>query len=275
MTKAVYRSKIMRRVFMGTMLAGFLTGMFNYLVGGNDKDGVPFFEKLPEWDRRLNFIVLNPFDRDEKGRPAPYKIPMPYNWAFPLMLGYSAATRMFGHEDLRKTMEMVVHGGLEVLTPFGQDENFAALAAPELLRPAVHLATNEDYTGRPIHMDPDFQRAPNSYSGRRDIGGRVRTGEGWKYIAEGINKASGGARMKSGYLDFYPEDLRYPFNYAAGTQFRLGQNVYESGKSLVQGKAPDTTKMPLERVVRGTDYDAADRALGYERNQKQRRPWLH
>lgn len=275
MTKAVARSKIMRRVFMGTMLAGFLTAAFNYLIGGDDKDGVPFFEKIPEWDRRLNFILLNPFDRDEKGRPVPIKIPMPYNWAFPLMLGYGMGTRVFGKEAIRKTLGMVARSGLEVLTPFGQEENMAALLAPELSRPAIYLATNEDYSGRPIHTRPEFQKGPNAESGRRDIGGRVRTGEGWKYVASSVNKATGGSRTKSGWIDFYPEDYRQIFDYVGGTQRRLGQNIYETGKSVMQGKSPDPTHVPLERVIRGTDYDAADRSIAYERSQRVKQPWLH
>ncbi len=274
MTKAVARSKIMRRVFMGTMLAGFLTAAFNYLIGGDDKDGIPFFEKLPEWDRRLNFIILNPFDKDEKGRPTPIKIPMPYNWAFPLMMGYGFGTRVFGKESIRKTLANVLHSGLEVATPFGQEQNMAAMLAPELTRPLVHIWTNQDYTGRPIHQNPDFQKGPNAESGRRDIGDRVRTGEGWKYIARSINGISGGSRTKSGALDFYPEDIRHIFDYVGGTQRRLLGNVYETGKSIGSGKAPDPTHVPLERVIRGTDYDAADRAIRFERSEHQKRPWL-
>lgn len=274
MIKAVGRSAIMRRTFMGTVLAGVLAGAFNYLIGGNDKDGVPFFEKIPEWDRRLNFIVLNPYDRDEKGRPIPIKIPMPYNWAFPLMLGYGFANMMFGTKGVLNTVGTIVRAGVEALTPFGQAENIPATLVPELGRPVAYLASNRDAFNRQVHTNPDYQHGPNAESGKRDIGGRVRTGEGWKYIASAVNKASGGSRVKSGYLDFYPEDYREIFNYVAGSQSRLAQNVYQSGKSVAQGQMPAATTMPLERVIRGTDYDAADRSLLYQRHFDQKHPWL-
>jgi hypothetical protein len=145
MTKAVARSRTMRRVFMGTMLAGFLTAMFNYLVGGNDKDGVPFFDKLPEWDKRLNFIVLNPFDRDDKGRPMPEKIPMPYNWALPLAMGYAFGNMVFGSESAQKSISLITHALLESLTPFGAEHDKAVLLAPELARPFLHVALNEKF----------------------------------------------------------------------------------------------------------------------------------
>lgn len=275
MTKAVTRSKIMRRVFGSTVLAGFLAAAFNYMIGGNDKDGVPFFEKIPEWDRRLNFILLNPFHRDDKGRPVPIHIPMPYNWAFPLTIGHAMGTMVFGKEGVRKALRMVTRSALEVLTPFGQEENLAAAVTPEVFRPIVHAYTNENYNGLPIHADPDYQKGPNSWSGKRDIGGRVRTGDGWKYIAEGINAATGGSRVKSGALDFYPEDLRAMLDYGPGTQMRLAENVQRTAENAITDKPVEWAHVPIARVVLGTDYDAADRSLLYQNLDKTKRPWLH
>ncbi len=149
------------------------------------------------------------------------------------------------------------------------------MAAPELARPLVYLATNEDYAGRPIREHPDRQQGPNAESGKKDMQGRVRTGEGWKYVAKEINQLTGGSRNKSGWIDLYPEDIRQVFNYILGSQRRLVQNIYESGKAIYLGGMPEPTKVPLERVIRGTDYDAANRALAYERSMKAKQPWPH
>jgi hypothetical protein len=269
MTKAVYRSRVMRRVFMGTVAAGFLTAAFNYLVGGDDKDGIPFFDKIPEWDRRLNFIVLDPFDTNTKGRPQPIKIPMPYNWAFPLLLGYAMGGAIFGSEGARKLAAMVGASALENFTPLGSEQTFAGAVAPELLRAPVHISTNKDWAGRDVHIDPTYQRRPNSYSGKR------ATGEGWKDMAQGLNTATGGNPGRSGTLDLYPEDIREMLDQFVGTQVRFGQNVWDTAAPLAQGEWPDPTKVPLEHVIRGTDYDAADRARAYEARDAQRHPWRH
>jgi hypothetical protein len=266
MTKAVYRSKIMRRVFMGTMAMGFLTSAFNYLVAGDDKDGIPFFDKIPEWDRRMNFIVMSPF-ADEKGRPEPIKIPMPYNWAFPLMLGYAFGGFMFGKEGPRKLMAMVMHSALETFTPLGSEGNLAAEFTPSTLRPLTYIYTNEDWAGRPVHADPDFQKRPNAYSARRT------TGEGWQKIAHGVNTATGGNPGKSGAVDLYPEDYREMLDPFLGTQSRVGENIWSTADSVFEGKWPEPGHVPLGRVVFGTDYDAANRARGYELRDKQKHPW--
>jgi predicted RNA methylase len=269
MSKAVARSKIMRRVFMGTMLAGFLTSAFNYLVAGDDKDGIPFFDKIPEWDRRLNFIVLDPFLTDSKGRPQPHKIPMPYNWAFPLMLGYAFGGMMFGSEGARKLMGSVTKSALETFTAFGSESNWGQMFTPATLRPLGYVYTNEDWAGRPVHREDKFnqQTGPNAYFGRKT------TGEGWKMMAEGMNTLTGGSRRKSGVVDLHPEDYREMIDQFIGTQLRLGMNVWDTTASVVKGEWPDPTHVPLGRVVFGTDYDAADRARRYEMQDRAKHPW--
>jgi len=268
MIKAVGRSKIMRRVFMGTMLAGFLTSAFNYLAFGDDKDGIPFFDKIPEWDRRMNFIVLTPA-KDGKGRPEPIKIPMPYNWAFPLMLGYAFGGFMFGKEGPKKLMAMVLHSALETFTPLGSEGNAAAQFTPSTLRPLTYNYTNLDWAGRPVHPDPTFQKRPNSYSSFKS------TGAGWKDIAEGVNTATGGNPGRSGYLDFYPEEYRELMDQFVGTQLRTAQNVWDTASSMAKGEWPDPKNIPLGRVVYGNDYDAANRARYYEYRDQQKHPWRH
>jgi hypothetical protein len=57
---------------------------------------------------------------------------MPYNWAFPLTLGSAMASMLFGKDkhSTRSMLGMVTKSALEVMTPFGQEENLAAVLAP-------------------------------------------------------------------------------------------------------------------------------------------------
>jgi hypothetical protein len=269
MTSALARSRTMQAVFGATFMAGFLSTMFNYLVGGEDEDRIPFMDKIPEWNRRLNFTLLNPFHHDEKGRPVPIHIPMPYNWAFPLTLGSAMASTIFGKDkhSTRSMLGMVTKSALEVMTPFGQEENLAAVLAPEIARPAIHIYTNKNYNGLPIHSDYSNQSKPNAYSGRKS------TGDGWKYVAEGFNDLTGGARNKGGVVDMYPEDIRTLFDYPFGAQRRFVERATETAHSIAVGKEPDYSKTPLADVILGNDYDAADRARHFERDRESKQPW--
>jgi len=273
MGAAVVRSKIMRRVFAGTVAAGFMSAMYNYLIGGDDKDGVAYYDKVAEWDKHLNVIIMNPFHRDDKGRPVPIKIPMPYNWAFPFALGQALGTMAFSKTRgaVRKMIAMSTMAGVEAFSPFAQEGNLAALLAPELTRPLVHTYTNQNWTGSPVHMDPDYQKGPRSESGFRN------TGEGWKYSARMLNTMSGGDKRHSGYIDMFPEDLRELFDYysGTGTQRRFVTNATTTAQNAVGGKPVDYSRVPLARVFMGADYDSADRAHRQEKRREEKRPWEH
>jgi hypothetical protein len=274
MFAAGQRSHIMRRVFLGTMMAGLVASAWNYLVGGKDKDGVPFFDKLPPWERANSLILMNPFITDAKGRPGIIKFPFPYNWAAPLSTGYAMGNLMWGSEHVGDVIrDLIFKPWLSTFTQVGETGIGVHSIIPEMLQPEYDVATNTNWMGYPVHQDKAFQKGPNAYAGRKPLGGRVRTGEGWKDIAQFLNWASGGDRGHSGYLDFYPEDIREIAAPFIGTQLQFGTGLYQAGASIANGQAPDASKTPIAKVFTGTDYDAHDRAVAGERYYHSKHPW--
>ena len=271
---AVSRSKIMRRVFFGTLAMGFAASAWNYFVGGKDKDGIPFFDKIPDYEKAKGLILLAPWLPDDKGRPSAIKFPFPYNWGGAMAPGYALGNVLWGSQPLGQVLrELVIKPWVSMFSQIGEEGLGVRSVVPEILRPEYDIATNRDWAGRPIHADKTYQKGPNAYSGKGDYGGRVRTGPGWKYIAETLNDFSGGGRHKSGLFDFYPEDIREVLNPYVGTQIGLGNEAYQTGKSIVAGEAPKPTTVPLGRIFYGQDYDAANRYLAFQRSQKAKYPW--
>lgn len=267
------RSGVMRKVFAGVLAMGLAASAWNYLVGGKDKDDIAFFDKLPEWERANSLMLMNPFVTDSKGRPSVIKFPFPYNWAAPLSTGYFAGNLMWGHDKIGALVNLVFKPWLATISQIGETGIGVRAIVPEVVRPAYDIGMNKTWTGAPIHQDSTFQRAPNSWSGKMPINGQVRTGEGWKAIAKFLNGASGGDRGHSGYLDFYPEDIRYVFNSFLGQQSTLVQSGASFGNSLVHGEAPDPNKVPMGRPFIGQDYDAYDRVEAAKRFHHSRHPW--
>lgn len=272
---ALYRSKIMRRVFLGTLAMGLAASAWNYFVAGKDKDGVPFFDKIPPWERSKSLIILAPWLPDSKGRPSAIKFPYPYNWSLPLSMGYGAGNLMWGSEKfLDVAKDMFVKPFFSTFSQIGEEGIGVRSIIPELLRPEYDVARNRDWADRPIHIDENFQKAPNAWSGKGDYGGRVRTGEGWKYLAETLNQFSGGGRMKSGFFDFYPEDLRTILDPFVGTQIGFGNEIKATTQSLLKGEAPAPSTVPIGRIFFGQDYDAANRFLAFKNSQAAKHPWM-
>jgi hypothetical protein len=124
----------MRKVVAGVFAMGAAQALYNYLYGGNDKDGTPFFEKVPEWTRRLSMVVMSPF-HDSKGRPYFGTISLPYNYAFPFTVGagaMAACLAPFGHCEgiVGKILHNVMHSALEALTPMAQENSLVGNSCP-------------------------------------------------------------------------------------------------------------------------------------------------
>ena len=271
---AVSRSKIMRRVFFATVAMGLGASIWNYLIGGKDKDGVPFFDKIPPWERSKGFILLNPWNTDEKGRPMAIKWPFPYNWSFPLSMGYGLGNFMWGSATVGEVLkDMFIKPFLSTFSQIGEEGIGVRSIVPELLRPEYDIARNTNWKDRPVHQDTAFQKGPNAWAGFKNKGDYVRTGEGWKEIAQFLNGVSGGSRTKSGYFDFYPEDIREVFNPFVGTQLGFGNQIIKTVKSIASGGLPASSEVPIGHLFYGQDYDASDIAAAAKRRQQMRQPW--
>jgi N12 class adenine-specific DNA methylase len=272
---AVKRSHIMRNVFFGTIAMGLAASAWNYLIGGKDTDGVPFFDKIPPWERNKGFILLNPWNTDAKGRPMAIKWPFPYNWSFPLSMGYGFGNFMFGRNETIGGVlkDMFLKPFLSTFSQVGEEGIGVRSVVPELLRPEYDVARNTNWKDRPVHQDQAFQNKPNAWSGFKNKGDYVRTGEGWKEIAQFLNGVSGGSRVKSGYFDFYPEDIREVFNPFIGTQLGFGNQIIKTVKSIAEGGLPASAEVPIGHLFYGQDYDAADIAARGRAKDLTAHPW--
>ena len=165
MTQALARSQTMRNVAMGVIAANAMLALWNYLVGGDDDDKKPFIDKVAPWTKELNIVIMNPFDRDSKGRPQPILIPMPYNWAVWSNLGRLVTTAAMGKETWSDMFHSAMKSVSTAFTPLGETGNPFDAVTPEVLRPLAHIMENKTWTNARLHEDERFQKGPNSEVG--------------------------------------------------------------------------------------------------------------
>jgi hypothetical protein len=278
--EGLYHSKNIRRTAGAVVVTGSLLGMWNYTAGGVDAHGVPYFEMIPEYQRALSLVVMNPFIRDDKGHPQTYMIPMPFNWAFPLNTGYHVAGIIMNATGAIKSGEGIshhiggmIHSALMTFTTVVEGNNWVDNIIAEPLKPFVHIAMNKDWLGHKIHMDEDRQKGPNAYSGKKDIAGNVRTGEGWKEIAKSINFLTGGSKKKAGLFDWYPEDIREVVYQPIGAQIRFGQEIRATAKSVMKMELPKAADTPLVKVFGNPDWKKIETGRRLDRKEKNKKFW--
>ena len=75
MYKALRHTEAGKKIFFNMLAAGFSLELLNQILSEEDDEGIPYYDKIPEWKKKTNFIIMNPFN----GREA-VSIPMPYGY---------------------------------------------------------------------------------------------------------------------------------------------------------------------------------------------------
>ena len=75
MYKALRHTEAGKKIFFNMLAAGFSLELLNQIMSGEDEKGISHYDKIPEWKKKTNFIIMNPFN----GREA-ISIPMPYGY---------------------------------------------------------------------------------------------------------------------------------------------------------------------------------------------------
>ncbi len=278
MASAQGRSHIMRKVFLGVFALGFAQAAWNYAFGGNDKDKKAYFDKIPEWTRGKTLAIYLGLS-DDKGRPQPIYLPFPFNYAAPLAIGQALAGLIFGTDKASSYGAMALRSIISSFSELGeQGSQWWHDFAPELIRPFMETAINSSWTGKHIHGG-DYQTHPNAESGFK------WTPHAWKDVAQFLNTHSGGTRSKSGYLDFYPEDIEYIMHAYLGGQTRLVEGGVKMYQEQQAGKGINPADLPVGKVFYGADYEKANQAHQREqkfdtahpylgRDERPRAPWI-
>ena len=209
--------------------AGFLVGMMNYMVAGDDDDGTPFWDKAAQDYRYFRNFIIYTGGKDDKGKPNAITIPSFPEMMLPFLIGNSMAAAIFGKRGLGDlggdAIKAIYH-----LTPI-EGRGFT----PALAAPVTGIATNTDWKGAPIHPSSDF--------GRRGVPKpEVKwgsTADMWQNIARLIGRASGGDDVKPGMVNLHPEDVRFLARELSGGFYAIA----DWGAQMM-GMAPKDDRLP-------------------------------
>lgn len=241
---AKFLAKNPRRAFthyVAPMAAlGFITSLINGWSGGDDDDGEDRWAKIPDFERDRNFILMI---NDHK-----IKIPMPYTYNLPYVAGSRIADVVAGRAKSATVTSAVLRASLNALNPLGDSPTVSGLIAPTLADPFVEIDVNKDFTGRPIRPENQFDKTPDPDSQKSFD----RTPEPYKWVAEGLNSATGGSSVRSGYVDVSPTTLQHTVNFAlGGVGSFLGRAWNSTAGAAIKGELPPASQVPFLRTYYG------------------------
>lgn len=237
----------------GLGLFSSMLTMLGYAMSDEDEDGTPFWDKIPDYVKERNLVIMRPNGKDY------FKIPMPYGFNVFANMGTAMTEAAYGGREADEAMMFLFNSFMASFSPvsFGQsDDLFKSVgkgAVPTVMKPFVDVMVNETYFGSPVtgeNLPFGVQRPESELS--------FRSPEGVQDFFKWMNEATGGSEYKAGGMDFNPDKFWYMFEYYIGGagQF-VNRSLFKFPKQVqaklfsdedIQIQAGD---VPLARILYG------------------------
>ncbi len=251
-----------QKIAMMLPIATIMASALNRSIGGEDDDGKAFYDKVPDFVKETNFVIMIP------GGEGDYiKIPMPYGYNFFASVGLAVDKSINGDQTAVESAFDLVSAFAGAFNPLGITDSeegsvqAVKMVAPSVIKPFVEMATNENFYGGPLYkqQNPFGLKTPDAYNSQR------RTWELAKGFSEWLNDATGGNEFKSGYVDLAPETFQHILSFVGGGAGALVGRTQDLIAKGAKGEEIEDKDVPFWRKYFGNISESADIAEMYTR----------
>ena len=219
-----------QKMAAGMVVFNAMLAAINIGISDEDEDGELFYNKIPDYIKERNMIIMMPFGTGA-GRDY-WKIPLPYGYNIFANLGTVMTEVSSGDREIDSALWFLANSTLSSFSPIsgGQSKDLstyvAKAIAPSPIKPLVEMAVNETYFGNKIELEPlPFGvKKPDSHMS-------FRSPESVKDFFQWVNEATGGSEYREGAIDVNPDKVWYLFEYmmggAANFVIRSGETTYK------------------------------------------------
>lgn len=233
----------------GMVGSGVALTIYNMAASAIDDDDESFYEKIPDYVKERNFVIMLPDGKDY------VKIPLPYGYNIFHVAGVGMAEAFEGQRSAVNAALLMGHSVFDSFSPLGlstSDDLGASIGkaiTPSVALPFVELALNENHFGSPIYREnfPTGTQLPDSTLSMRNTAGWL------KDLTQFLNSATGGERNVDGAIDVSPDALEHLVEYATGGLGRFTLRTVNLEEALRTGDTDDleARDVPFLRQVYG------------------------
>jgi hypothetical protein len=263
------RLNMAQKIAAGMALGGFMLAVMNRMVADEDDDGVNWWDKVPNYVKERNIVIMKSL---HGGTPGEYwTIPLPYGYNIFPVLGASVEEMISGSKSAGEIAGNVVATALGSFSPIGFErsaELYGTIAkniTPTILRPVASISLNENFMGGPIFKEnfPFGSQKPDSSLYFRS------TPEVFKSLAKGLNSGTGGSDFRSGEVDLSPDVMQFLISYYGGGAYgffssRAPNAILKSS----QGIELEDRERPFYRKISGAVLQYEDQSKFYDRRNE-------
>ncbi|EIK8473878.1 hypothetical protein LKT49_003652 [Salmonella enterica] len=254
-----------QKVALAATGAGYLIASLNRAGAGQDDDGVNWYDKVPDYVKEHNLVIMKSLFG---GKPGEYwSIPLPYGYNMFFLLGGTAEGVIRGDLKATRAAGNIVGGLLGAFNPLGSEDSKTLTgtllknATPTIFRPAMDQAMNENFMGTQIYREnfPGGTPKPESTLGRRS------TPEAYKVFADWLNRTSGGSQYRSGAVDINPDIMKYWIDYVSGGMGRFAGKTIDAAAKSYNGTDIPSQQIPFLGKISGQVLPYDDQQKMYDR----------
>lgn len=218
---------------------------FNISSSDEDEDGELFYNKIPDYEKERNLIIMAANGQNY------YKIPMPYGISSFSSMGEAIGSTILGQRDAYDATLFTVNSIINSFVPVNfvnsQDAATSLIksTAPSVLRPLLDMATNETYNGGMVTGEnlPFGAKSPDSHLSKR-APEAVRDAFIW------LNELSGGSENVSGSMDFNPDFMWYYMEYVVGAPFVFGSRGIQLARNAKRkAMSQDVSELENNEII--------------------------
>ncbi|MDJ3787827.1 LPD5 domain-containing protein [Salmonella enterica] len=244
--------------------AGYLLGSLNRAGAGQDDDGVNWYDKVPDYVKEHNVVIMKSLFGGKAGEY--WSIPLPYGYNMFYLLGSTTEGVTRGNMTTSKAAGNIAGGILGAFNPLGSEDSKTLTgtlfknAAPTIFRPVADLWVNENFMGTQIYQEnfPGGTPKPESTLGRRS------TPEAYKAFANWLNTATGGSQYRSGAVDINPDKMKYWIDYVSGGMGRFTGKTIDAAAKTYNGIDIPPQQIPFLGKLSGKVMPYADQQKMYD-----------
>tara|TARA_R100000278_G_scaffold21230_2_gene20132 strand:- start:10425 stop:18236 length:7812 start_codon:yes stop_codon:yes gene_type:complete len=204
-----------------------MVAMLNGYNDEEDEDGVSYYEKIPDYVKTRNMIIMLP---NQKGKYV--KIPLPYGYNVFHNIGTAVGDGITGKRTVGEGASNVGVGMLEAFSPLSFNnskdlKSFGINFVPSAVRPLAEVSVNENYFGSQIYQEAyPGQQISDAYLGKYKPGvaNEIST-----FLAQAANEATGGSKRRPGAIDLNPDAIDYLMKQYLGVIYDMSTSTLDSG----------------------------------------------
>jgi len=238
---AAAKSRKVRKLMAATVGFALMLDIANRLIGGDGDDGEPLYDKIGNWEKERNLIIM-------LGSGNGYaKIPLPWGYNVFHVLGQAAGEVLTKkHNKIIDSTLRVVGAAISAFNPMGGEASLLQVLSPTITDPFVQWAENKDWTGRKLRPSANvFAEKPSSQTYWKSVR------EPSRWIAEKLNSLTGGDEIRPGKMDYSPEAFDLAIDTFTGGTGKFVSNLISTPVKLATGDTVETFEVPFLRKVYG------------------------